>query len=50
MEPVYNDHTRLDERSLALHRLVAQKVLANPALLGKARANMRRWQQSHGSF
>jgi hypothetical protein len=49
MVPIYSDHTRLDERSLALHQLVAQKVLAVPALLGKARANVRRWQESHGS-
>jgi len=44
MEPFYSDHNRLDERSLALHRLVAEKVLAAPALLDKARENVRRWQ------
>jgi len=49
MEPIYSDHSRLDERSLALHRLVAEKVLANPALIDKARGNVRRWQESHGS-
>jgi hypothetical protein len=49
MEPIYRDHGRLDGRSLALHRLVAEKVLANPALLDKARGNPRRWQRSHGS-
>lgn len=49
MEPIYSDHSRLDERSLALHRLVAEKVLANPALLDKARGNVRRWQESRGS-
>ena len=49
MEPIYSDHGRLDERSLALHRLVAEKVLANPALIDKARGNVRRWQESHGS-
>lgn len=49
MEPIHSDHVRLDERSLALHRLVAQKVLADPALLDKARANVRRWQNSHDS-
>lgn len=49
VEPIYSDHIRLDERSLALHRLVAQKVLADPALLERARANMRRWQENHGS-
>jgi len=49
MEPIYSDHHRLDERSLALHQRVAEKVLADPALLDKARGNVRRWQESHGS-
>lgn len=44
MSQVYSDHTRLDERSLALHRLVAEKIVADPALLDKARENVRRWQ------
>ena len=49
LEAVYSDHIRLDERSLALHRLIARKVLADPALLDKARANLRRWQESGDS-
>lgn len=49
MEPVYSDHTRLDERSFALHRLIARKLAANPALLDKARENLRRWQKSSDS-
>lgn len=49
MEPVYSDHSRLDERSLALHRRIAEKVLAHPDLLDKARDNLRRWQQTEGS-
>src|SRR5438105_1776829 len=44
-----SDHRRLDERSLALHRLVAQKIQASPALLDKARDNLRRWQQANAS-
>jgi hypothetical protein len=44
MNRTTSDHARLDERSLALHRRVAKKILADPALLGKARANVRRWQ------
>jgi hypothetical protein len=44
VEPFYSDHTRLDERSLALHKLVAEKVRVTPELLDKARANVRRWQ------
>lgn len=49
MKSVQSDHGRLDERSLALHRLVAQKVLAAPALLDKARENVRRWRDIEGS-
>ena len=49
MEPVYSDHSRLDERSLAMHQLIAKKVQADPALLDKARQNVRRWQESEGS-
>lgn len=44
-----SDHIRLDERSLALHRLVAQKVQANPVLLDKARGGIRRWQAANES-
>lgn len=44
-----SDHDRLDERSLALHRLIAAKVRADPALLDKARENLRRWQGASGS-
>src|SRR5580704_17116611 len=32
-EPFYSDHGRIEERSLALHQLVAEKVQAAPALL-----------------
>lgn len=49
MEPIYSDHSRLDERSLAMHRLIARKVQADPALLDRARANLRRWQETEGS-
>jgi hypothetical protein len=49
MEPIYSDHSRLDERSLALHHRIAEKVLADLALLDKARDNLRRWQQQEGS-
>ena len=44
MIPVYSDHGRIDARSLALHRLVAQKIAENPELLEIARDNIRRWQ------
>jgi hypothetical protein len=31
-----------------LHQLVAKKLHADPTLLAKARANVRRWQRSNG--
>lgn len=49
MQTVHSDHSRLDERSLAMHQRIAAKVLADPALLDKARENVRRWQASEGS-
>src|SRR5688572_33323857 len=36
-------HARLDQRSLALHRAIADKLRENPALLEIARDNLRRW-------
>jgi len=49
MDPVFSDHSRVDERSLAMHRLVAEKLRADPALLAKALENLRRWQKNEGS-
>jgi hypothetical protein len=37
-------HQELDERSLALHRLIADKIRRNPALFGKVRETLVRWQ------
>ena len=41
---VYSDHQRLDARSLAMHCLVARKLLASPALLTQARSTLARWR------
>jgi hypothetical protein len=49
MDPIYSDHIRIDERSLAMHGLVARKLLADSSLLDKARENLRRWQRIEGS-
>jgi hypothetical protein len=49
MEPIHSDHSRVDARSLAMHRLVAEKLRADPALLDQARENLRRWQNADGS-
>jgi hypothetical protein len=37
-------HQRIDARSLALHRLVASKLLANPALIDQALGTLARWR------
>jgi hypothetical protein len=49
MEQFCSNHGRIEERSLALHQLVAEKVKAAPALLDKARENVRRWQEASGT-
>jgi len=36
-------HQRIDQRSLALHRAIAEKLRAHPALLDIARDNLDRW-------
>lgn len=41
---VYSDHRRLDARSLAMHCIVANKLLANPALMDQARNTVARWK------
>lgn len=40
----YSDHMRLDARSLALHTVVARKLLSNPTLIEEARSNLERWK------
>lgn len=48
---IQSDHQRLDERSLALHAAVAEKILRDPALVERARANLSRWRTSlNGSW
>ena len=39
------DHRLIDERSLAFHRLVADKLRVTPSLVGRARENILRWQK-----
>ena len=36
-------HSEIDQRSLAMHKLVAQKVRADIGLLVRARATLDRW-------
>ncbi len=39
-----NGHRRIEERSLRLHRAVADKLLRDAAVLAKARARVERWR------
>ncbi|MBI5575391.1 MAG: ribbon-helix-helix protein, CopG family [Deltaproteobacteria bacterium] len=38
-------HARIDRRSLAMHRAIAEKLLLNPGILEKAKENIRRWRR-----
>ncbi len=40
------DHRDIDRRSLAFDRLIAARIRENPALVDKARANLRRWRST----
>jgi len=41
-------HQRLDQRSLALHRAIADKLRADPSLLAVTFDNLDRWSQEKG--
>jgi hypothetical protein len=41
-------HQRIDRRSLALHRAIAERLRADPALLAVARDNLDRWSRARG--
>ena len=41
---IYSDHQRIEARSLAMHRLIAGKLLTNPALIDQARSVLARWR------
>lgn len=44
--PALRGHARTDARSLALSQLVAKHLRARPELLGVARKNLTRWNQT----
>jgi hypothetical protein len=43
MEGPLRGHERLDQRSLALHRAIAEKLRAHPELIAIAKENLERW-------
>lgn len=46
--PIGMDHLLIEERSIVLHRTIAQRIKENPALLDVARQNLRRWALQDG--
>jgi hypothetical protein len=42
MQPIASDHNRLDDRNLAISRLIAEKIAADPSLLLLAQERLRR--------
>jgi hypothetical protein len=48
MSAVSAGHRRIDQRSLALHRAVADKLRADPTLIEVARENLNRWARQNG--
>ena len=44
----YSDHRRLDLRSLAMHTLIARKLVRDRMVLAMARKNLRRWGERWG--
>lgn len=44
----WSDHRVAEIRSLALHALVARKLVRDPRLLEHARANLDRWEAAGG--
>jgi hypothetical protein len=48
MKGAVTGHQRLDRRSLALHRAIADKLRADPSLLALAYDNLDRWSKQKG--
>lgn len=46
--PGWSDHRVAEARSLALHVLAARRIAADPRLLERARATVRRWLDRYG--
>jgi hypothetical protein len=44
VQPPYSSHRLLEARSLAMHVVIAEKILRNPGLLEGARRNLQRWR------
>jgi len=49
MPQVFSSHQRLDARSLAMYRIIAKKLLADPRLIDRARRTLARWMARSAS-
>jgi hypothetical protein len=47
---MWSDHKRLEDRSLALHREIAERLEQNPELIEIAKANLERWAARDGDL
>jgi hypothetical protein len=43
----YSSHRVAEARSLAMHTVIAQRLIKNPTLIEHARRNLRRWAAKH---
>jgi hypothetical protein len=46
--PGWSDHRIAEAKSLALHVLAARRIAADPRLLDRARATVKRWLERYG--
>ncbi|MDD5206038.1 MAG: hypothetical protein PHS17_11495 [Desulfobacterales bacterium] len=47
---MWSDHMRIEERSIALHAEIAERLAASPELLETARRNIARWIERDGEI
>jgi hypothetical protein len=45
-----SDHERLEDRSLALHKELAERLRENPQLIETAKGNLERWAKRDGDL
>ncbi|MEW6686100.1 MAG: hypothetical protein AB1393_07845 [Candidatus Edwardsbacteria bacterium] len=44
---ILSDHMRIDERSIALHKAIAERIKSNPKLIRIAKENLKRWKEQY---
>lgn len=46
MPATSSDHRRLDQRSISLHRAIAELIQRDPGVVMRALANLQRWERT----